>query len=602
MNATAESSAGREDAAPRPAPTASSAGIDPRRYRKLRRFLAATFLQALWWELILRQPGLRRLRTPALPRWQEVTRRYRELAVEMGGVLIKLGQFLSIRVDLLPREITSILAGLQDEVPAAPTEAIRQAAEDDLGQPIGALFSSFAPRPLGSASLAQVHAATLASGEQVVVKVLRPGIETLVETDLAAIGLAVRWFKMWGAARRRVDLDRLADEFALTTRHELDLEREGRSAERLAADLTSDTAADWDLPAVAVPRIVWSASSRRVLTMENVTAIKISDRDALAAAGIAPAAVAASLFQLVLYQAFVTHFVHADPHPGNLFVRPLGPDTVSHSAAVPDTFAGGVPDTSAAEQAPPAERAFEIVYIDCGMMAEVPETLQAALREIVIAFGTRDPRRLVDAYVQAGVLLPGADLDRLYTAHEELFERLWGMGLGEMQQAAFAEAPQFLRRYWDLIVRTPIQMPVDLLFVGRAFGLVAGLATHLDPTFDPTTTLGSFAGRIARGELGGGSFVDGLLDLLRRVTGLPARAERALQRLERGEITVKAALAGDAAKAAAELQRSIRTLTRTVVAVGFLLAGVLAQALLGSAWGIPLLALSGLAFLRAAWR
>ena len=141
------------------------AGIDFRRYRKVRRFVTRTFIQVFWWDVILNVPGLRRFRRPPLVRYQGIARRYRSLAAEMGGVLIKLGQFLSTRVDILPPEITNELAGLQDEVPPEPFADIERQIAADFGRPVAEVFAWIGPEPVGAASLAQVHPARLPTGE-----------------------------------------------------------------------------------------------------------------------------------------------------------------------------------------------------------------------------------------------------------------------------------------------------------------------------------------------------------------------------------------------------------------------------------------------------
>ncbi|HEX5718926.1 MAG TPA: AarF/UbiB family protein, partial [Thermoanaerobaculia bacterium] len=336
----------------------SPARIDFRRYRKVRRFVTRTFIHVLWWDMFLNVPGLRRFRPPAVGRWARIARRYRVLAGEMGGVLIKLGQFLSVRVDLLPAEVTRELAGLQDEVPPERFEDIVRQIEGDFGRPLLEVFSWVSPEPVGAASLAQVHPARLLSGEPVVVKALRPGIDVLVETDLAAAGLAFRLLKVSRKLRRRVDLDRLAGEIAVTTRRELDLANEGRNAERFAKDFADD-------PRVEIPRVVWSASARRTLTLENVGYLKIADLSAIERAGISRPEVARVLYRIYMQQIFVHHFVHADPHPGNLFVKPLplpGESPFGPGDPVPVPPPGTV-------------RPFQIVFVDFGMVAPIPEHL-----------------------------------------------------------------------------------------------------------------------------------------------------------------------------------------------------------------------------------
>jgi predicted unusual protein kinase regulating ubiquinone biosynthesis (AarF/ABC1/UbiB family) len=543
--------------------------IDSRRYRKLRRFLVGVFLHAFWWDIVLRQPGLRSLRQPPLPRWQEIARRYRLLAIDLGGVLIKLGQFLSTRVDVLPHEITQALSGLQDEVPPAAVEKIKAAVETDLGRPISNLFVEFDEEPVGSASLAQVHSAVLADGERIVVKVLRPGIEVLVETDLTAIALAARWLKLWKPVRRRVDLDRMVEEFARTTRAELDLEAEGRNAERIAADFEDD-------PQVYFPRIHWGFSGSRTLTMEDVSFIKIADHDGLSRAGIDRAAVARKLYQTYMRQIFVTNYIHADPHPGNIFVRPL-------TANEAEAAEGGVP--------------FQLVFVDFGMMAEVPERLRSALREYAIGLGLRDAHRVVHSYVAAGVLLPGADLKRLEEVHEEMFTRFWGVRLGEMRDLALKQAAYFMRQYWDLILDVPFQAPVELLFVSRAVGLLAGLATSLDPEFDPWSETMPFAQELAKEELReeAGDWVDQLVQHGQLFLRLPMQTERVLTQAQRGKLTVQASLAPDAERAINRLDKTLRRLVWVVLSAATLIAGILLYlGLPGTPWGWVLIAGSGL--------
>jgi predicted unusual protein kinase regulating ubiquinone biosynthesis (AarF/ABC1/UbiB family) len=543
--------------------------IDERRFRKLRRFLVRTFLMAFWHDVVLNRPLLRWARTPPLARWRRVARRYRALAVEMGGVLIKLGQFLSIRVDVLPPEVLRELAGLQDEVPPGPLDEVVAQVEEDFGRPLADLFSHFEPVPLGAASLAQVHAARLPperpgeAGEAVVVKVLRPGIGSLVETDLKALGLAVRWLWPWKRLRRHVDLKRLAEEITTTTRAELDLPAEGRNAERFAHDFADD-------PSVRIPRIYWQRTAARTLTLENVAFVKIGDHAALTAAGVSLPQVAKRLYQAYMKQIFVHNFVHADPHPGNLFVRPLPrPEPAERGAE-----AG-------------AGRDFELVFVDFGMVAGIPPRLRAALREYLYGLGTRDAERMVQAYQAAGVLLPGADLHRLVEAHEDLFQRFWGVPIGELRDTALAEARYFLREYRDLLFEMPFQVQVDMLFVSRAVGILAGLSTSLDPEFDPWAETIPFAEELAAEELSPGlaALARQLGEQARIALRLPERLDAFLLHTERGTLAVQARLEPEVRKTLERLDRTGRRLVWTVAAAGLLLSGVLLH---GGAPGDPL--------------
>ena len=539
------------------------AGIDFRRYRKARRFVIRVFLHAIFWDVLLNVPGLRRFRRAPLARYTAIARRYRALAAEMGGVLIKLGQFFSTRVDILPPEITQELAGLQDEVPPELFEDVVRQIEEDFGRPLLSVFEWISREPLGAASLAQVHQARLPGGGMAVVKVLRPGIDVLVETDLAAARLALRLLRFSKTVRRRVDLHRLGNEITNTTRDELDLTAEGRNAERFAQQFAGDAR-------VYLPKVFWEHSAGRTLTLENVGWLKIGDLAALDAAGIPRPEVARDLYRIYLQQIFTHSFVHADPHPGNLFVRPLpleGEEPFAPGDPVPPPPGGGT-------------RPFQIVFVDFGMVAVIPERLRAALREYAIGLGTRDAARLVQSYVAAGVLLPGADLRRLEEVHEELFARFWGVSIGSLRETAFSEAEFFFREYRDLLYELPFQVQVDLLFASRAVGLLAGLATSLDPEFDPWAETLPFAQRLAAQELRRdwrGLLQEGLAQL-QILLALPRRIDSVLAKAERGTLNVQTTLAPDSRKAIQRLERSIHRLAWMVVSAALLIAGVMVHA------------------------
>lgn len=566
---------------PSPAPP-----LDRHRYRRVRRYFLRLALHLLWWDLILARPGLRRLRPPAAPRWQALARRYRLLAVDLGGVLIKLGQYLSTRVDVLPREVTAELSGLQDEVPAETFEAVAAAVEAGLGAPIAERFLEVDPEPLGAASLAQVHAARLLDGSPVVIKVLRPRIEVLVETDLAAVALAVSWLEHLAFVRRRVDLDALIGEFRTTTLRELDLENEGHNAERFA-ELFAAT------PWVAVPRVHWATTSTRVLTLENVGYLKIGDTAALDRAGIDRPLLARRLYGAYMEQIFVHHFVHADPHPGNLFVRPLplpgeDPASLAPGLAVPDAV----------------DRPFQIVFIDFGMVAEVPARLRASMREMLIGFGTRDAGRVVRAAYGAGILLPGADLEQIEDALGTILDRFWGVEVGRLNDLALSQAAELWREFGQLLLDTPVQVQADLLFTGRAVGLLGGLATQLDPAFDPWAATLPFAGRLASEDTAAGPAWWGqVLEEVRQAVLLPSEVGRLVRRVAAGRLTVRSSLAPDTRRRLDRIERATSRAAGAAAGSGLLVAGAVLYAL-GTApvAGLSLMAAAAVVYLVAWWR
>jgi predicted unusual protein kinase regulating ubiquinone biosynthesis (AarF/ABC1/UbiB family) len=521
------------------------APFDLTRYLRVVRYFAGVFAHFILWEIVLRRIlGRRFVERSRDRRWQRIAHRFRLLAVELGGVLIKLGQFLSVRVDVLPRVVTSELAGLQDEVPAVRLADIQAVIEAEYGRPLDQIFRSFAPQPEAAASLAQVHHARLLTGDEVVVKVQRPRIEEIVETDLRAIRTATRWLKRYRPVRRRVDLDRLYGEFSRTTRNELDFEAEGHNAERIAKNFA-------DNPAVRIPSVYAETSTRRVLVMEDVASIKIGDFEAIEAVGISREEVASRLFDAYLQQLFVHNFVHADPHPGNLFVQPLAP-------------------------VPGQPRPFRLVFVDFGMVATVPEQVRPYLRDYLVGFVTKDAGRMVRAYQGAGVLLPGADLARLEQMEAELLDRYSGLTLKQVQERAMSEWKNLAHEYRDILYEMPFQLPTDLLFVGRAMAILFGMATALNPDFDPWLAIEPFAKQMATEEMRRDwrDWLGEAEKFARLVFSLPGQAERFFGQAARGELTVRTAWTPEMMHSVHRVQVAIDRLTGSVIFAALVLAAV----------------------------
>ena len=550
--------------------------FDRWRYLRVVSYFAGAFAHLIFWEIILRSIlGQSFVERSASRRWQRLARRFRALAVGLGGVLIKLGQFLSVRVDVLPREVTAELAGLQDEVPPETLRDIQSVIETEFGQPTAQVFPWFAPKPEAAASLAQVHRARLLTGEEVVVKIQRPGIEEIVETDLRAIRTATRWLKRYRPVGRRVNLDRLYDEFSQTTRHELDFIAEAENAERFAANFADD-------PLVRIPRVYAQTSTRRVLIMENVASIKITDFAAIDKSGISRKEVARCLFDTYLKQVFFDNFVHADPHPGNLFVQPL-PPIVSDLGLV----------------GPVQGRPFRLTFVDFGMVATIPERVRPHFRDYLVGFVTRDTGRIVRAYQGAGVLLPGADVARLEQMQAEVLERYSGLSFKEAQQLAMSEWQDMAREYRDIIYEMPFQLPTDLLFVGRAIAILFGMATSLDPEFDPWKAVEPFARDLAAEEIKRDwRDVLGELEKATRIAlSLPGQADRFFSQAARGELAVRTAWSPETTRTLHRVETAINRLTRAVVFAALLLAAIVVYVTRPGVVSYVLFALAAVAFL-----
>lgn len=538
-------------------------GAHRARYRRILAFAARALVSIWWFDLALPRLGMARIGDRTRDeRMLRLARRFRDLAVDLGGLMIKVGQFLSSRLDVLPPEITGELADLQDEVPAVSFDSIRMLAEAELGVPLERAFASFDPVPVAAASLGQAHRATLSATdaadtglERVVVKVQRPGIDEIVAVDLAALRRVAGWLRRVRIVRERVDAPALVEEFAQTCREEIDYLHEAAAAERFAECFADD-------PRVNAPAVVWERTTRRVLTLEDVTAIKINDTAALRAAGIDPADVAGVFAEVMLDQVFTHSFVHADPHPGNIFVTPASGDP----------------------------RGWHLTFVDFGMMAEVPDGLRAGLRSLVIAVAGRDSRGLVAAAQQIGVLLPSASTIDLERALTVLFARFGGMGFHELRDVDPREFHDFAVEFGDTVRALPVQFPEKLLLLMRAVSLTSGMCSSLDPTFNIWEPVEPYATRLLRDESGNlmqdlaGQTLTNAATLWR----LPGRVDAALTRLDRGELTF------DLSRLERRLDTLVRIGRRAVSAVlfgGMLIGGIL---LLGAVpWlGITLMAAS----------
>ncbi len=593
---------------PRPSPDEVTAGlagykIHWGRYRRTLWFAGWLFARVLLWELVLRRlAGERRVargRSARLRRW---SREFREMATGMGGVMIKLGQFVSSRVDVLPPEVIEELASLQDEVPTVPFSTIRQTLEEDLG-PVGDRFAWFDPVPVAAASLGQAHRARLPGGDRVVVKVQRPGIRSLVHTDLRALGVVARWAMHLPFIAHRANVPALLGEFSSVLWEELDYTREADHVETFRRMFAHNKG-------VYIPRLYRDACTPHVVTLEDVTAIKVTDYEGIEAAGIDRRDVARRLIDTYLWMVFIQRFYHADPHPGNLFVYPLEPDSPTRSGYDPGDL-------------PMLGRPFYLIFVDFGMVGRLTPEIEAGLRETLIALTTRDAHRLVQSYQRLGVLLPGADLDRIEQATRAVFDRVWGMSLSEISGMQFHEMADLGREFSDLIFSLPFQVPQDFLYLARCVGILVGLCTGLDPAFDPWHEVTPFV-RQALVEDGGrlpskitlhdlldprvlltaanrDLLANTGFDLARRAIQLPALAEEVLRRAERGDLVVRAAPAPELEQRIERLERAAFRLAAGVIFAGLVTSSAILYTGGAHTMGLLGLGLAGLTLLRVAF-
>jgi predicted unusual protein kinase regulating ubiquinone biosynthesis (AarF/ABC1/UbiB family) len=538
--------------------SASGAGNTRARYRRILRFAGWNLTVTWWYELVLPRIGLARVAERSRSkRMRRFAQRFHVLAVDLGGLMIKVGQFMSSRLDVLPPEITAELEGLQDEVPPVPFAAIRALAEAELGMPLERAFAAVDEIPVAAASLGQAHRARLApldiedTGlDAVVIKVQRPGIEAIVETDLAALRKVGGWLSRVRLVSDRVDTRALVEEFAQTSLQEIEYLHEAANAERFAADFADDDR-------VGVPAIVWERTTRRVLTLEDVTAIKVTDAAALRAAGIDPTQVAPVFATVMFDQLFTNGFFHADPHPGNIFVTPVA------SVRGPGLGESGAPP-------------WKLTFIDFGMMGEVPSGTRRGLRKLLIAAASRDGKGLVDAMRDLGVLLPSAETADLERAMTKLFARFGGMGFAELREVDPREFRDFAVEFGDVVRSLPFQLPENFLLIIRAMSLTSGVCSALDPEFNLWDSIEPYAAQLIREE--SGNVVQDLAQQALEAVGiafrLPKRVDALVTRLEDGSVAVANPTLE---KRVARLERTARRVVSAILFAALLIAGAVVR-------------------------
>ncbi len=476
-----------------------------------------------------------------------MARRFSLLAASLGGLIIKAGQFASSRLDILPAAITAELESLQDDVAPEAFDRIREQIEGEMSLPLAVAFDSFDPQPIAAASLGQAHRARLAPSlardfgvADVVVKVLRPGIEEIVDVDLRALRQIGQWLSRIKLVARRTNAPALVEEFAAVSLDEINYRHEAENLERFRTNFEIDSR-------VGVPDVVWERSTRRVLTLEDVTAIKISDVAALVAAGINPNAVAAELARVTFEQIFNHGFFHADPHPGNIFVTPRASES-------------GVD--------------FSLTFIDFGMMGEIGDQPRDGLQQFIFALVARDARGCVDAMQRLGVLLPSADAIELEMAISAVFDRFGGVGVAEITQTDPKVFRELAIQFSDLVRTLPFQLPEDFLMLLRSISLISGVTSALNRDFNMWDAVDPFARTLLSG--GGSSTVTAIgrqvLSVLTTLAQLPQRLDSVLTRLDQGLISIRLP---ELEKRVRRLDGSTRRLSTTLLAGALIVGGIL---------------------------
>ena len=398
----------------------------------------------------------------------------------IGPAAIKFGQTLATRPDLVGEDAARNLLSLQDSLPPVPFAAIRRQIESSFGKPVEALFAAIDPEPVGAASIAQVHRATTTDGRDVAVKVLRPGVDTQFARDIETYEWAAAHLQAMGGEAARLRPQLVVATFKRWTARELDLRREAASASELAEAMAAE-------PGYMIPAIDWDRTTGKVMTLDWIDGIKISERDRLIAAGHDPKALAARLVNAFLRQAIAEGFFHADMHQGNLFVRANG----------------------------------DIVAIDFGIMGRIDRRARSWLAEILFGLITGDYRRVAEIHFEAQYVPPHHNVAEFATALRAVGEPMRGKPVSELSVGQMLDGLFAITRDFDM------QTQPHLLLLQKTMVMVEGVATALDPDINMWETSGPYVREWLRTELGPeAALADRLIEDWRTIKRLPDLVRR----------------------------------------------------------------------------
>nr|WP_232014589.1 AarF/ABC1/UbiB kinase family protein [cyanobacterium endosymbiont of Rhopalodia gibberula] len=422
----------------------------------------------------------------------------RESLLDLGPTFIKIGQLFSTRADLFSAEYVAELSKLQDKVPAFTYEQVITTIERDFRKPLPKLFHNFAPIPIAAASLGQVHKAQLHSGEEVVVKIQRPGLKQLFTIDLAILKRITHYLQnhpRWSKGR---DWTGIYEECCRILWLEIDYLNEGQNADTFRRNFRDE---DW----VKVPRIYWRYTSPRVLTLEYMPGIKISHYEKLEAAGLNRKILARLGAKAYLYQLLNSGFFHADPHPGNIAVSTDG----------------------------------SLIFYDFGMMGRISANVREKLMDALFGIVQKDAAQVVSSLVALDTLSPADDMGPVRRSIQFMLDNFMEKPFEEQSISQISDD------LYELVHNQPFRLPATFTFVIRAFLTIEGIGKGLDPDFNFMEVAQPFAMKLMT-NINGNSGISVLNELGRHAVqvsntalGLPRQIDDTIKKLDRGDIRVR---------------------------------------------------------------
>jgi len=454
--------------------------------------------------------------------------RLREALEELGPIFVKFGQMLSTRPDLMPEDIAEELAKLQDQVPPFPEERAMTIIEQALRAKLEDHFSEFTRTPVASASVAQVHLARLHDGSEAAVKVLRPGIEVVIERDLELLYMLARLATRYWAEARRLRPVEVVDEFSKTIHDELDLRREAANASQLRANFAGSEL-------LYIPRIYWDQTRRTVMVMERIHGIPISNIRALKEAGVDMRRLAHNGVEIFFTQAFRDGFFHADMHPGNIFVTPEG----------------------------------QYRAVDFGIMGSLGEGDKRYLAENFLAFFNRDYRAVAEAHLRAGWVPAETRVEEFEAAIRSVCEPIFARPIKEISFG------RLLLHLFQTARRFNMEIQPQLVLLQKTLFQIEGLGRRLYPDLDLWETAKPFLEQWTREHLGPKALMRTLRQELPKwwelLPQMPAMVHETLKRAKGGELSLEWK-SKELEKLREQLKRSYRRTYFAITGAGLLIS------------------------------
>ena len=475
-----------------------------RRYRHFRRYrqILTVLIKHGFGELLARM-GLTRART--LRRLLEARGlfaehsyavRMRLVLEDLGPTFIKLGQVLSTRPFLIPRELAEELTRLQDDVPPVPFDRIRPAVERCLGRATYECFQAFEEESIAAASIAQVHRAITLDGEEVVVKIQRPDIRSVIRTDMEILMELAQLMERHLPESRQYDPTGIVEQLAKTTHREMDFLNEARNVERFARNFEEDDT-------IHVPRVYWGLTGPQVLTLERIQGVKISDLERLEARGLDRREIARRGGQTVLKQVFVDGFFHADPHPGNLFV-----------------LEGNV-----------------LAPVDFGMMGYLDRETMQRMGDLLIGAIGKDVDRILRSLMHVGTLDEDMDTDALRWDIADFMERYYEVPMSRLDMRII------LDEMFEVVRRHRIGIQSNLFLLGKALGTYEEIGRMLDPEYNFVEEARPFVKHLFLRRIQPKEMARDLTtlttDYYELLRTFPGEMERIVRKLRRGKLSIE---------------------------------------------------------------